>query len=429
MNQSFNIQFYCRQSKATKNGYAPLEIAININGVRKFINLPYKCLPSDFNRKRQPKELVEYQSTMRRKINEIIADMAANNIPLTTASLVSYLKTGGTKSYTIQNLFDEYLDILKTRLNKTITKSVYSKYELVRELFYTIADKNSECNTISNFHIKKFKAVCESKYKESTTGGYLQKLKTVITYAQDNGRLKINPFQGVKITKGNKDITYLTEDELHRLESLHIENESLRNVRDCFLFECYSGISYSDLCALKPQDFRNENGVWYIQGFRKKTGKEYTSVLLPNFLNLVEVQNEVKYDNRLNDNGLKIDKMNFEGDLSENRGENQGNESGNNFVTFCNPLKIKELRFKMISNQKINSYLHAIERLFSFDKSLTTHLARHTYATLLANKYKCRMEVVASALGDSLKITTKHYAKFLSETTISEIGNNIKSVV
>ena len=65
----------------------------------------------------------------------------------------------------------------------------------------------------------------------------------------------------------------------------------------------------------------------------------------------------------------------------------------------------------------------------NFPKKLTTHLARHTYATLLANKYKCRMEVVASALGDSLKVTVKHYAKFLSETTISEIGSKFKNAI
>ena len=130
--------------------------------------------------------------------------------------------------------------------------------------------------------------------------------------------------------------------------------------------------------------------------------------------------------------GFLFFKRNFEKDEKNCPKKEENNCPEKNEDKNCweegKPLKIKNLRFKMITNQKENAYLHAIEQILGFPRPLTTHLARHTYATLLANKYKCRMEVVASALGDSLKITTKHYAKFLSETTIQEIGKNIKSV-
>ena len=274
---SFNIQFYCRSSKATKNGYAPLEIAVNVNGVRKFINLPYKCLPSDFNRKRQPKELVDYMAGMRRRINEILADMIARSEPLTTHTLAQYIKTGGIQPYTIKNLFDEYIGILEKRIGTTITKGVYEKYLLVKNLFYTIVDENQDCSTISPSHVKQFKAICESRYMTSTTAGYLRKLKTILTFGIDNGHIKINPFVGTKIVKGSKEIEYLTEAQLSYLENLSIENKSLRNVRDYFLFECYSGISYCDLEGIKAENIKEDNGVYYIQGRRKKTGKEYTS--------------------------------------------------------------------------------------------------------------------------------------------------------
>lgn len=416
MRQSFNLNFYCRASKSQKNGYAPLELSININGERKFVQLPYKCLPSDFNRKRQPKELIDYQASMRKRVNEILNEMISEQVPLTTQNLKEYLKNGGYKSYTVENLFDEYLTILDKRMGSTITKSVFLKYILVRDLFYTVIDKNSECTAITPSHVQNFKVICESKYKASTTAGYLTKLKTVLTYGKDNGKLKTNPFVGIKITKGNKDITYLTEKELNILENAEFNNDSLNNVRDCFLFECYSGISYADLKHIKPQDFKYQNGVWYIQGIRQKTGKEYTAVLLPNFVNLIEAEEK----NCPEKDEKNCPEKNENNCSKKNEDENCWEEG--------KPLKIKDLRFKMITNQKENAYLHAIEQILGFPRPLTTHLARHTYATLLANKYKCRMEVVASALGDSLKITTKHYAKFLSETTIQEIGKNIKSV-
>lgn len=392
--KSFNVQFYCRESKKTKNGTAPLEIAINLNGVRKFINLPYKCYPQEFNRKKQPKELVEYQVNMRKRVNECLNEILAKGEPLTVEKITDYIKTGGYKTYTVEDLFDEYISILEKRVGSTLTKSVFSKYLLVRDLFYTIIDKSADSTTIAPFHVKTFKAICESKYKTSTVGGYLQKLKTILTYGMDNAHIKVNPFTGTKISKGETNIEYLTEEELKYIAELKIENNSLRNARDYFLFECYSGISYCDIMNIDANDIKEDNGVYYIVGKRQKTGKEFTSVLLPGFEKLV-----VNFDNNL----------------------------GNNFVLYPDNQGVRKyFRFKKVKIQKINAYLHAIENIYNVPKKLTTHLGRKTYAVLLANKYKCRMELVASALGDSLKITTKHYAKFLRETTVSEIGAQLK---
>lgn len=375
MNQSFNVQFYCRESKATNNGYAPLEVAINLNGVRKFINLPYKCLPSDFNRKKQPKELVDYMASMRKRINEILASIAASGEPLTAQTLKDYIRTGGYKSYTVENLFDDYFNIIEKRIGTTMTKSVYSKYQLVRDLFYTIINKETECTNIAPIHIRQFKAICESKYKTSTTGGYLQKLKTVLIFGMDNGKIKINPFIGVKIDKGTPDIQYLTQEELDYLHNLQVDNKALNNALQYFLFECYSGISYADIKQLSVNDIQVNNGVYFIRKKRQKTGKEFVSVLLPRARELFD---------------------------------NQG------------------FKFRTVALQNINVYLHEIEKLYNFPKKITTHIGRHTYATLLVNKYRCSMEVTASALGDSLKVTQKHYAKFLPETTINEIGSKLR---
>lgn len=397
---SFNYQFYCRQSKVRKNGLAPVELGITINGKRKFINLPYKCLPSEFNSKKQPKELADYIASIRTRINEILAYLVSSSQPLTAETLSSYLRSGGYQSFSVQNLFDEYIGILEKRVGKTIIKDVFNKYILVRELFYTIIDKEAECNSIAPSHVRTFKAICESRYKTSTVAGYLQKLKSILIYGVDNGRLKTNPFIGTKINKGSKDIDYLTESELDYIANLDIQNNSLRNVRDLFLFECYSGISYADIKNVKESDIREENGTYYIIGRRQKTGKEFTSVLLPGFLNLIEFERRPE--------------KGFKGNVIQ--------EFGGKF------------RFKCKSLQKINEYLKILQKLYLSDNQgvksysvLRTHLGRHTYATILANKYKCRMELVASALGDSLKVTVKHYARFLSETTVNEIGQQFRN--
>lgn len=376
---TFNVNFYVRKSKVQKNGLAPMEVSICINGDRVFIQLPYKCSPEDFNKKRQPKEIVDYVAAMRKRINEILSDMVASGEPLTADALKDYIKYGGYKSYSVENLFEDYLNILKSRIGKTITKDVYSKYERVRNLFFTIVNKNLECTSISPAHIQRYKAMCENNYMTATAAGYLQKLKTFITFAIDNGHLKINPFQGVKINKGTPKMDYLTSEEIETLRNLDIKNPSLRNVRDAFLFQICSGLSYSDMKTLRIEDIREKDGVYYIKKNRNKTNVEYVSVLLP------FVKNLFVFDNQ----GV--------------------------IIGFC---------FKIISNQRVNSYLHEIERLYNFPKNLHSHLARHSYAHLLLNDFGVRAETAARAMGhSSTKMTLKYYANISEQTTINEISS------
>lgn len=381
MRTTFSYNFYCRASKSQKNGLAPIELSICVNGKRKFINLPFKCYPQDFNKKRQPKEIQDYLVGMRKQVNEVLADMVNNNVAVTADSLKKYFRTGGVQSYTVEDLFEEYYAILRKRIGTTLTKKVYVKYELVRNLFFTIVDKNSECANITPADVQMFKVTCESKYMPATTGGYLQKLKTVLTFAQDNGRLKINPFQGVKINKGTPTLEFLSMEDINRLRSLEIENESLSNVRNIFLFQICSGLSFADMEKLRIEDIQEKDGVLFIKKNRQKTGVEFVSVLLP------FVKDLFLFDNQ----GVRIG-----------------------------------FKFKMIANQKLNSYLHVIERAYNFSQSLHSLAARHTYCYLLLNNYKVRAETAARAMGHTnTKTTLKYYANISTETAVNEIGSKM----
>ena len=72
--------------------------------------------------------------------------------------------------------------------------------------------------------IKEIKVDLYAKYDTATAAGYLTKLKSFIRYGMDNNKIKVNPFQGVKIIKGKKDIVYLTEDELQAIYDADIVN-------------------------------------------------------------------------------------------------------------------------------------------------------------------------------------------------------------
>lgn len=368
-----NINFYARESKKGKDGLTHIEMSINLNQERVFIMLPMQVKPSEFNGKRRPKEIEDYLSLMRVRVNEIMVDMMAHGEPITASRIREYVRTGGYKSFTVADLFNEYLTILK---NRNMSHNVWRKYELVKELYLEDNDGTKEVSAITTYTVSAFQAKLVEKYESSTAAGYLTKLKSFIKYGLDNNKLTINPFNGIQITKEHKDIDYLTEDELATLQGLELENKSLQHVLDLFLFQAATGLSYSDMAALTKDDIKTDaNGNNYINKKRIKTGTEYTALILSFGMTILE-----SYDYKLN----------------------------------------------VISNQKMNAYLHVIERMIGFKKSLHSHLARHTYSTLLLNK-GVRLETVSHAVGhSSVKVTEQYYAFMQKETILNEIASVVK---
>lgn len=146
-------------------------------------------------------------------------------------------------------------------------------------------------------------------------------------------------------------------------------NERLEKVRDLFLFQCYTALSYCDMELLEPADFQtNGEGVLFIEKKRKKTGIPFLVVLLPDALEIAK-----KY----------------------------------------------EFQLPTISNQKYNAYLKEVATLCGIEKKIHSHIGRHTAATYLLNK-GVSMEIVAKVLGHATTAQTRHYAKLLDSSVFNE---------
>lgn len=374
MRTTFNISFYSRNSKKDKNGQSPIEASLIICGQRKFVNLPFKCSPDDFNKKRKPKYIQDYIDTQRVRIATAISEMATNGIPLTVDTLKQYIQTGGIKSYTIENLFEDYFRLIKQRVGKTLTQSGYDKYEWVKTLFSKHTDFTKECTAITPAMIQEFYIKLQNKYQDSTSAGYMTKLKSVIKYGIDNGKIKINPFQNIKINKGVKEIETITVSQLNSIREHKFINR-VQKVADMFIFSAGSGLAYCDCMALKPEDFVMKDGKLCIFKERQKTGVKFYSVLLPW---AVDIYNK------------------YNGDFSS---------------------------IKM-SNQKTNSYLGEIEDICGIDVNITFHKARHFYAMYMLNK-KVPVTTVQKLLGHNNINTTTHYCRALESTIIDDVSKVI----
>ena len=168
---------------------------------------------------------------------------------------------------------------------------------------------------------------------------------------------------------------FLTEDEIAVIRDRDFHNESLNRVRDLFVFQAASGLSYTDMAKLVPSDFRKtEDGQYYIHDKRNKTGVYYTAVIL--------------------EEGVDV-------------------------------LKKYNFNLPIIGNHKINVYLKTIRDICGIDKPIFSHVARHTYATRCLNR-GIRLEVVAKLLGHSTTRITQHYAKLLQKNIVNEVQEAFK---
>ena len=117
--------------------------------------------------------------------------MMNKGIPLTAQSLKDFVQFGCTASYTVGQLFDDYLAILKKRVGYNLSQSVYRQYEVARDIFYKYSKMtpNKQTNEITNAVIVDFQSSLAKDYKSTSAAGILTKIKTICKFTFDNRRL------------------------------------------------------------------------------------------------------------------------------------------------------------------------------------------------------------------------------------------------
>jgi integrase/recombinase XerD len=204
------------------------------------------------------------------------------------------------------------------------------------------------------------------KLKHATVYRSIQRVKKIIQFAISENYLQKDPFHLYKNKKHKTVIIYLTDEELKQLEKHSFSQPRLQQVKDLFIFCCYTGLAYAEMSSLTAKNIEiGFDGNEWIQMIRKKTNRKISVPLLPKAKEILE-----KYNNEL----------------------------------------------PRISNQKFNSYLKEISALLSIDKKLTHHIARKTFATTVLLFNNVPMEIVSELLGHSnMNITQSHYGKVVQK--------------
>ena len=362
MRRTFKIKFYCRQSRARKDGTAPVEISIIVDGGREIFSLPRSCKPEDF----PTPDLKIYCHGVENKINEIYTALSVADEPISAFILKDiYLNGNRRTSYTLKQMFD---DGLALKRSQGVEPETYAKYKLTIQHFYDALKMQParEAGSVTHGDILLFQAAMDAEYKPHTVRKIMMRLKYFFLLAFNSGKIRANPFAGIKPRKVESSVTYLTQEEVGAIRSLPLEG-TLARVRDTFLFMCYSGLEYADVAALTPEDFQEKDNLIYIKKARVKTGIEYVSVLY--------------------------------GDALEIR-------------------KIYGGKIPLLSNQKMNVFLKVIASSAGITKNVSTLTARHTYGTYLLG-IGLSLDVVSKMLGHNSSQQTRVYAELLDDAVLA----------
>lgn len=371
-----NLTFiFDRKGQATKTKAAVVELRITAGNTRKYISTGVKLLPKEWSNgsvvgRKDWKEVNEQLQLIKKRCSEVITAMMDDGC-LDLNSLSAMVKV----SMMQQQTFIDYAKEMAKRRYKSISEGTKKHYELTFRFLESWRGIVSFAD-VTERNIQRMDDELERKgLKECSRWSYHKIVKMFVLQAMEDGLIKRNPYVRLDIGKGNEEglKRFLNPDEFHRLESCVIPIERLRRVRDLFVFQTYTMMSYSDLAAFEYGNCVQVGGQMVYRAKRKKTGQEFTVLLLRPALIVLK-----RYGNKL----------------------------------------------PMISNVKYNEYLKAAVMYAGIDKRVTTHWARHTGATLMLNEGKMPMHVVQHILGHaSIRETEKTYAKVLDETIVETMAN------
>ncbi|AOM80993.1 site-specific integrase [Pedobacter steynii] len=392
VNEKLSILLILEKSKASKDGLTPITVRLTVDSKRAELSLGQKINPKLWN---QEAGIANGNSAIAQQINATILrvksrlkqhyDQLCTQNDYVSSAMVKQAFLGK-QTPTEKKSLIQTIDFVIEKLAKKVDKKARSigtlkrwgvtkrKIQAFLKFEYKIQDMTLD--TVAYAFAEDFTdfLMLEQDLQSNTAMKYVKNAKHVFKTAVERNWLLRNPIEGYKCTYLNPDRDILNEDEIMLLYNKSLTIPRLAEVRDVYLFMCFTGYAFKDTHNLSPEHivkfFDGED--WIIKN-REKTWCRENVPLLPIAKEMI-----VRYKNHpvcLADNTL----------------------------------------FPIKSNQKFNAYLKEIMEICGIEKELTSHTARHTFATTVTLANGVPLETVSALLGHKSIRTTQIYAKIVAK--------------
>jgi site-specific recombinase XerD len=387
MQTNFNLLFYLKKSKSYTNGAVSIYARITIDSKRAEFSTGRDCNPERWNSsagrsmgtKEDSKALNAYLDTIQSKLYEAQRILLDSGAVISAETLKNKFTGKNEKPISLVKIFEDHNSKIEALIGKEFAPGTLVRYKT--SLMHTVDFLKWKFN-ISDIDIRSVNHAFITEYEfylrsvrncnNNSAVKYIKNFGKVIRICLANGWLDKNPFANYKTKVKEVERVFLSEEELLTVSTKEFRTKRLNQVRDIFLFSCYTGLAYADVKKLTKSEIviGIDGGKW-IYTHRKKTDSVSHIPLLPMSQAIID-----KYAD--------------------------------------DPQCINSERLlPVLSNQKMNSYLKEIADLCSIEKDFTFHTARHTFATTVTLTNGVPIESVSKMLGHKDLKTTQHYAKIL----------------
>jgi len=395
MNQRFKVLFFLKRGKGDNENSLPIYVRVNVDGESAEWSVQRRCdATMKWNRKlgrvtglkEESKTLNAYLDAIQGAIFLIQKEYALRNESVTAQQVrSSVLGKKDNQIHTLVEVYKYHNEQFKKLVGLEYSHGTYKKFKsalvsLEKFIKWKFAKKDVNLSAVNHSFITDYEFYLKTiqKVQHNSAMGIIKKLKKIVRQCIANEWLDKDPFKSYKITTKDTQRNFLLKSELEILQSKRIIIQRLDQVKDIFLFSCYTGLAYSDIMKLTKKEISiGIDGEHWIFITRTKTDSMSRIPLLPVAKNILE-----KYSQR--PELMSTDKL-----------------------------------LPNISNQRLNSYLKELSDICGFNKDLTFHCARHTFATTVTLTNGVPIETVGKMLGHKNLRTTQQYAKIL-DTKISE---------
>ena len=398
MSQTFSYIFYTKKRNTYTGGPIPIYIRITIAGKRAEVSTGREVEPARWNPDagrmkgtgEEAKKFNTYLDALQSKLYDAHQALIRENKPITAETLKNKYTGASEQQRMLMPIFNKHNDDMEALIPLEYSEGTLERYTITighlgafLKAKYHISDidiRNIDHEFITAFD---FYLRSERKCANNTVIKYISYFKKIIRICIANGWLDKDPFVNFKPKLRKVERFFLSEEQLDQIAREEFAFTRLDQVRDIFLFSCFTGLAYADVQKLTDKNISiGIDGEKWLFVNRTKTETPSPVPLLPTALEILD-----KYKNH--------------------------------------PQCVNRQRLlPVLSNQKMNSYLKEIATKCKIHEELTFHIARHTFATTVTLNNDVPIESVSKMLGHkSLKIT-QHYAKLLNK----KIGRDMQQL-